>query len=167
MTMQPKQISSWESFDAIHKYVENEYVKSWLLESGPITKRIGLQRKFKLELLSDSIADVENQDQEFLGSKSKEFKVREVILHGDDTPIVFARTIIPVLTIEDGLEELGRLGSKPLGDILFERKIFQKKDSVYASFEYKQNSFWGRKIKYLVNEQPFSVMEIFLFKNEI
>jgi chorismate--pyruvate lyase len=117
--------------------------------------------------LSDSIADVENQDQEFLGSKSKEFKVREVILHGDDTPIVFARTIIPVLTIEDGLDELGRLGSKPLGDILFERKIFQKKDSVYASFEYKQNSFWGRKIKYLVNEQPFSVMEIFLFKNEI
>jgi ferric iron reductase protein FhuF len=35
--MQLKQISSWKTFDSIHKDVEDEYVKSWLLEKGPIT----------------------------------------------------------------------------------------------------------------------------------
>jgi hypothetical protein len=47
------------------------------------------------------------------------------------------------------------------------KKIFKKEESAYASFELKQDIFWGRKIKYSVNGQPFSVMEVFLFKNEI
>lgn len=166
MTMQLKQISSWKTFDSIHKDVEDEYVKSWLLEKGPITNRISINKSFNLELLSDDISNVLEQDQLFLGSISKEFKVREVILHGDGIPMVFARTIIPLLTIHDGLAELGELGQRPLGDILFEKKIFKKKDSVYSSFKFKENIFWGRKIKYLVNKQPFSVMEVFLFKNE-
>ena len=77
--------------------------------------------------------------------------------------LVFARTIIPLLTIEKGLAELGNLGKKPLGDILFEKKIFKKERSAYALFKLQQDTFWGRKIRYSVNEQPFSVMEVFLF----
>ena len=46
---------------------------------------------------------------------------------------------------------------------LFEKKIFKKEKSVYASFKLQQDTFWGRKIRYSVNEQPFSVMEVFLF----
>ena len=75
MTMQLKQISSWKTFDSIHKDVEDEYVKSWLLEKGPITNRISINKSFNLELLSDAISNVLEQDQLFLGSLSKEFKV--------------------------------------------------------------------------------------------
>ena len=106
---------------------------------------------------------MEIQDQRFIDSLAKEFKVREVLLYGDKIPLVFARTIIPLLTIEKGLAELGNLGKRPLGDILFEKKIFNKERSAYALFKLQQDTFWGRKIRYSVNEQPFSVMEVFLF----
>lgn len=165
--MQLNQISSWKKYENINDDVQNEFVKSWLLELGPITKRISEKKNFSLELLKDDVGEVEIQDQRFIDSLAKEFRVREVLLYGDKIPLVFARTIIPLLTIEKGLAELGKLGTRPLGDILFEKKIFKKEESAYASFELQQDIFWGRKIKYSVNGQPFSVMEVFLFKNEI
>ena len=161
--MQLNQISSWKNYETIHEDVKNDFIKSWLLEQGPITKRISKEKSFSLELLRDDIGEVEVQDQQFIGSLAKEFKVREVVLHGDQIPLVFARTIIPLLTIEKGLAELGNLGKRPLGDILFEKKIFNKERSAYALFKLQQDTFWGRKIRYSVNEQPFSVMEVFLF----
>jgi len=165
--MQLNQITSWKKYENINDDVRNEFVKSWLLELGPITKRISEKKNFSLELLQDDVGEVEIQDQRFIDSLAKEFKVREVLLYGDKIPLVFARTIIPLLTIEKGLAELGELGTRPLGDILFEKKIFKKEESAYASFGLQQDIFWGRKIKYSVNGQPFSVMEVFLFKNEI
>jgi len=162
--MQLNQISSWKKYDNINNDVQNEFVKSWLLELGPITKRISEKKNFSLELLKDDVGEVEIQDQRFIDSLAKEFKVREVLLYGDKIPLVFARTIIPLLTIEKGLAELGKLGTRPLGDILFEKKIFKKEESAYASFELQQDIFWGRKIKYSVNGQPFSVMEVFFLR---
>jgi chorismate--pyruvate lyase len=78
--------------------------------------------------------------------------------------MVFARTIIPNTTIKKGLKELGKIGNKPLGDILFEKNIFSKEDIVFATFKDEESIFWGRKIKYTVKNQPFSVMEVFLIK---
>lgn len=144
MTMQLKQISSWKTFDSIHKDVKDEYVKSWLLEKGPITNRISINKSFNLELLSDAISNVLEQDQLFLASLSKEFKVREVILHGDGIPMVFARTIIPLLTIQDGLAELGELGQRPLGDILFE-KIYLRKKILYIHHLNLRKIFFGEE----------------------
>ena len=100
----------------------------------------------------------------FLKIDSEEIRIREVILYGNENPIVFARTIIPNTTIEKGLKELGKIGNKPLGDILFEKDIFSKEDIVFATFKDEESLFWGRKIKYTVKDQPFSVMEVFLIK---
>ena len=70
--------------------------------------------------------------------------------------------MIPVKTIEKGFTKLGSLGTQPLGDILFEKNIFNKIEVLYSSFSHEDNVFWGRKTKYLVKNLPFSVMEIFL-----
>ena len=94
-------------------------VNTYGLDYSPITKRISEKKNFSLELLKDDVGEVEIQDQRFIDSLAKEFKVREVLLYGDKIPLVFARTIIPLLTIEKGLAELGKLGTRPLGDILF------------------------------------------------
>ena len=117
--MQLNQITSWKKYENINDDVRNEFVKSWLLELGPITKRISNKKNFSLELLQDDVGEVEIQDQRFIDSLAKEFKVREVLLYGDKIPLVFAKTIIPLLTIEKGLADLGELGTRPLGDILF------------------------------------------------
>ena len=75
---------------------------------------------------------------------------------------MFAQSIIPVETINQGLSKLGELGTKPLGDILFEKNIFKKESPVFAKFKDEKNIFWGRKTKYNVKNKPFSVMEVFL-----
>jgi chorismate--pyruvate lyase len=161
--MKLEQISSWDVFNNI-KLKDSDEAKSWLLEKGPITKRIKSVKKFRLELIQDKVANVEKVDKTFINSKSRKIRVREVVLFGNTKPMVFARTIIPNTTIEKGFAELGTLGESPLGDILFKKDIFIKENVAYASFRHEKKIFWGRKTKYTVKDLPFSVMEVFLVK---
>ena len=85
----------------------------------------------------------------------------KVVLMGNDEPKVFARSLIPLITIEKGFAKLGELGTKPLGDILFEKEIFKRTKIVFAKFRNDKKLFWGRKSKYIVNSHPLSVMEVF------
>lgn len=160
--MQPKQISSWITPKEFHNESIGAHVKSWLTETGPITNRIKSNGTFKLELIKDEVGTVKRMDANFLGEDLGEIKIREVLLLSNDKSKVFARSLIPIKTIEKGLSELGELGSKPLGDILFEKEIFKKIETVFAKFSESGNLYWGRKSKYLVKVYPLSVMEIFL-----
>ena len=160
--MKLKQISPWTNIESIESKVDSS-VLSWLKESGPITKRIKLSNKFQLRLLNDALDEISKEEQLFLGSSSKTFKVRRVILLGNGAPIVFAKSVIPTLTINKGLSSLGKIGNAPLGDILFTPSVFTKQEMVCASFlSEERDVFWGRKIKYSVNSEPISVMEVFL-----
>ena len=160
--MKLKQISSWISFEKMDGLLVNKNIKSWLVEKGPITKRIKSEESFQLNLLKDEISYVEDVEKEFLDVISNNIKVREVILMGNNIPRVYAKSLIPVKTIENGFSRLGKLGTRPLGDILFEKEIFKKTDVVYAQFQDKDSIFWGRKTKYIVKNMPLSVMEVFL-----
>ena len=160
--MKLKKISSWKNFESIESEISNNEICSWLVENGPITKRIKKNGAFKLHLIQDELSSIEQEDKDFIDCTSNKIKLREVILFCNDAPIVFAQTIIPFETISNGLEQLGNLGNKPLGDILFEKDIFTKDKVVYALFENASGLYWGRKAKYLVKGYKFSVMEIFL-----
>tara|TARA_B100001063_G_scaffold13694_1_gene10643 strand:+ start:427 stop:924 length:498 start_codon:yes stop_codon:yes gene_type:complete len=160
--MKLKQISSWISYHEMNDELHNKYIKSWLQEDGPITKRIKSSEAFKLNLLMDEIDEVEDSEADFLGENLGMIKTREVILMGNEEPKVFARSLIPLITIEKGFAKLGELGTKPLGDILFEKEIFKRTKIVFAKFRNDKKLFWGRKSKYIVNNHPLSVMEVFL-----
>ena len=160
--MKLKQISPWISFKKMTILLANENIKSWLIEKGPITKRIKSKESFKLNLIKDEISAVDDSEKKFLEETSDKIKVREVILLGNNIPRVYAKSLIPIRTIENGFSRLGELGTKPLGDILFEKEIFKKTDVVYAQFQDQDSIFWGRKTKYIVKNMPLSVMEVFL-----
>ena len=160
--MKLKQKSSWITYEEMIILVTNELIRSWLIENGPITKRISAKENFTLNLIRDEIDEVDEIDKKYLGNIIGDIKIREVILLGNKVPKVYAKSLIPVQTIEKGFSKLGSLGSKPLGDILFEKDIFIKIDVVYSTFTNELDTFWGRKTKYTVKNLPFSVMEIFL-----
>ena len=160
--MKLKQKSSWISHSEMMKKVIKDSIKSWLIENGPITKRISAKEDFELNLIRDEIGEVDEIEKRYLGKSIGDIKVREVILLGNKIPKVYAKSLIPVKTIEKGFSKLGNLGNMPLGDILFEKDIFNKIDVMYSSFSHKSKIFWGRKTKYSVKNLPFSVMEIFL-----
>tara|TARA_B100001250_G_scaffold265060_1_gene228554 strand:- start:7927 stop:8424 length:498 start_codon:yes stop_codon:yes gene_type:complete len=163
--MKLKQISSWISNQAMKDELQNSLIKSWLLEEGPITSRIKSNESFKLTLIKEQIEKVEQLEINFLGKNLGHIKIREVILYGDEQPRVFARSLIPVKTIDQGFSKLGELGTKPLGDILFEKETFKKVEVVFAKFTNSKDIFWGRKAKYLVKTLPLSVMEVFLINS--
>ncbi len=160
--MELNQISPWTNIESIESKVDAT-VLSWLAESGPITNRIKLSQEFELKLLNDELDEISQEERLFLKSNSKTFRVRRVILLGDNTPVVYAKSVIPTSAIHNGLSSLGKIGNAPLGDILFAPGIFTKLEMVCASFLSKErNIYWGRKIKYSVNSEPISVMEVFL-----
>ena len=98
--MKLKQISPWISFEKMTILLANENIKSWLIEQGPITKRIKSEESFKLNLIKDEISAVDDSEKKFLEESSDKIKVREVILMGNNIPRVYAKSLIPIRTIE-------------------------------------------------------------------
>ena len=161
--MQLQQIAPWITYKKMELTIKSNTVKSWLSENGPITRRIIKNHDFSMAVLKDEFSSTNMEEKNFLGFfEDVSIKVREVILYADRSPIVFARSLIPDITIRDGLKRLGNIGEKPLGDILFEKELFQRTDMVFGKFQNEKKVFWGRKARYTVNQKPLSVMEVFL-----
>ena len=107
--MKLKQKSSWITYKEMMNKVKNDSVKSWLTENGPITKRISANEDFELSLIRDEIDKVDEMDKKYLDNEVGDIKVREVILLGNKIPKVYAKSLIPVNTIENGFSKLGSL----------------------------------------------------------
>ena len=90
--MKLEQISNWVSYPEMDNSLQNKLIKSWLLEDGPITKRIKSREVFELNLLKDEIDDVEDLEANFLGNSIGKIKVREVILMGNNSLLVIFGT---------------------------------------------------------------------------
>ena len=50
--MKLKKISSWKNFESVESKILNNEIRSWLLEKGPITKRI--KKKWSIQTSSYS-----------------------------------------------------------------------------------------------------------------
>ena len=64
--MKLKKISSWKNFESIESKISKNEIRSWLLENGPITKRIKKNGSFKLHLIQDeykqNLASIKSDD---------------------------------------------------------------------------------------------------------
>ena len=161
--MQAKRINNWLSDSQLKTHLKKQNILEWLNEEGSITAKISSDSKFKLEILSDDLGIAEDEEYLALDITSEEVRIREVVLYGDLVPLVYARSIIPNLTSSKGYPGLGTIGSKPLGDLLFQSKLFIKTRREFAQFETSSGEvIWGRRTHYLVRGYPLSVIEVFL-----
>ena len=162
--MQPKRINKWLNQSDIWNHIDSEKILSWLNEEASITKRISSQADFKLEVLQDDIGNAQEEEYKALKINLEQVRIREVMLYGDSVPLVFARSIIPKLASTKGYPDLGSIGSKPLGDLIFESDLFVKMHREFAEFQNIANEIiWGRRTQYQVKGYPLSIMEVFLF----
>ena len=161
--MQVKRIDKWLNAKELSDGLTKKNILDWLEEEGSITARISSHAEFKLEILNDDIGVAEDEEYTALEIPPEEVRIREVVLYGDLVPLVYARSIIPELTASKGYPGLGTIGSKPLGDLLFQSELFIKIRREFAQFQtsYKE-VVWGRRTHYLVRGYPLSVMEVFL-----
>ena len=161
--MQAKRINNWLSDSQLKTHLKKQNILKWLNEEGSITAKISSDSKFKLKILSDDLSIAEDEEYLALDIASEEVRIREVVLYGDLVPLVYARSIIPNLTSSKGYPGLGTIGSKPLGDLLFQSELFIKTRREFAQFETSSGEVvWGRRTHYLVQGYPLSVMEVFL-----
>jgi chorismate--pyruvate lyase len=99
--------------------------------------------------------------------------VREVVLLSGNTPLILARTIIPRATLMATHGNLAKLGTRPLGEILFsspslERQWLGVSHLLPDKWKLTQSPFsvekplWGRLTRYSIKKQPMLVSEFFL-----
>ncbi len=96
-------------------------LQPWLIDNGSLTARLQQRfSKFAVEPIAVKYAKL-IQDEAGLLRQSihKTALIREVLLMGDNQPVVFAHSVIPSASLRGAWNGLGRLDNKPLGATLF------------------------------------------------
>ena len=97
--------------------------------------------------------------------------VRQVLLCCGGQPLVYARTVIPVTTIQGAQRRYANMGSRPLGAMLFADRTMRREDVQVAILpvSHEANQYtradepvWGRRSVFRVAGKPLLVSEFFL-----
>lgn len=159
----------WHDAEAVS--VPDAYLKNWLLDTGSLTERLQSHcRQFSLSLLGQEPIAPALIPARLLQDSQGDWQVREVILHGEGQPWVFAHSLIPDALCKG---DLAGLGNKPLGqrifnDARFSRSAFEltqlsKDDALFDKLGIEATrSLWGRRSVFCFGGGVMMVAEIFL-----
>lgn len=157
----------------------------WLQDAGSLTARlIALSHgKFRVEVLFQGFAKIRLDERRALALNKKGLNkqgltkhhatlVREVILYGNNQPWVFARSLLPLSSLTGRLRHLRKTSRKPLGAFLFKQPQLQRspieiarihqKHHYLAEYLHQNQSVWGRRSVFYVDQKPLMVSEVFL-----
>ena len=161
----------WTS--AEQQVIPDPYLKNWLLDTGSLTERLQSQcRHFELQLIGQQSICISEREARHLGAEpgDDQWQAREVILKGEGSPWVFARSLLPNALCNSDLAELG---NRPLGQIIFnddrfEREPFQISRLDNPAYLLKRiqldnaKQLWGRRSVFSYQQLKMSVAEVFL-----
>ncbi len=171
--------SVWHFEDRVFNYAMQPQMGCWLFDPTSLTARLlmACEGRFSVQVLSQRWANPLRNESRRLGLGLRQTAlIREVFLYCDQTPWVFARTVIPRSTLTGKLKYLAKLGSRPLGAVLFSdphmrRDQFEVADIQPGEYLYTQatqhcqtkpTQIWGRRSAFYLSQKPLLVNEIFL-----
>ena len=152
-------------------------LSSWVLEQGSLTARLRAEfgAGFGVKVLRQAWGrPYPNETRALQLSAGRRALIREVVLHCGGRPLVLARSVIPETALKGTQSRLARLGSRPLGELLFAYRSLRR-----LSLELTQVSgaswqaelrnaidqggkVWGRRSVYAVAHGEILVAEFFL-----
>ena len=154
-----------------------EPVQSWTYESGSLTQRLrnyygsGVGVKVLLQCWKTPYLT----ERRLLNIPSHQYVLtREVLLHIKGKPLILARTVIPRDTVKTAKSNLSKLGSRPLGEIIFSYPKLERiamgvtmiQLPTWKSDLLDQVSIngriWGRRTVYGIANKHMLVSEFFL-----
>ncbi len=152
-------------------------VENWLFDTSSLTARL-IQRygqSFNVQLLSQTRQRMNAEEKSAMNLFDNQAALqREVLLCDNKTPLVYARTVIPLSTLSGPLRRYAHLGERPLGAILFADRTMRRGevevtsslpqhcvDSVQALSQ-TGKTVWGRRSVFRVSDKPLLVSEYFL-----
>jgi len=172
--------SAWHDLGSYKISAMPEDKLDWLVDVGSLTRKlIGAcsPGQFRVNLLSQNWARPLPSESKVLNMRRGESAlIREVQLFCNQTPWVFARTVIPVSSFSGKARRLAYLRNKPLGALLFSdpttiRENMQISKLLPGNFLWVKASegllkqpeeLWGRRTLFYYAHKPLLVNEIFL-----
>jgi chorismate--pyruvate lyase len=153
--------------------------RSWLQNRGSLTQLI--QRRccgeFSVKPVFQSLAAVCGDELAVMNLRRDELAlVREVYLCCDETPVVFAHSVVARQDLRGAWRSLIGLGNKSLGTVLFTNPIvkrtplrFKKLTAAHPLFtracrklQIKPANLWARRSLFTLHGQSILVTEVFL-----
>jgi len=97
-------------------------LRAWLRAPGSLSKRLAATgRRYEVLVLRQTVAPLRPQERAALGLPRRGLTVvREVLLHVDGQPLVWARSAVHGHSLAGPWKALKGLGSRPLGHLLYD-----------------------------------------------
>lgn len=148
-------------------------LRPWLLDPGSLTRHLTLEAggAFRVQRLRQQWSRPQLSEQRSLGLRSGEWAlIREVVLWGGDQPWVFARSVLPVSSLQGDLYRLRRLQERSLGTLLFSQPNLQRTPFELTRVDGRwlppplaaPGTLWGRRSRFELGGRRLIVGEIFL-----
>lgn len=157
-TLLPK-LNQWQSPTRLAKHPTP--IWPWLTAQGSLTQQLRQHAagQFRVQLLREQLIRPTADEALFLNIPLQQWAwVREVYLFGsDDEPWVFARSVMPISSLQGQARRLRYLGSRSLGSLLFARHPPKCLRQVAVLPQ-----GWARRSRYVWQGQPLLVQECFL-----
>lgn len=152
--------------------------RKWLIDKGSLTARLKTTYKdFAVRPIFLKNAKAFTDESALLGLKPNQHAlIREVMLMGNNQPVVFAHSVLPRASLRGVWNNLGKLGNKPLGAALFANPKVKRTPLEYIKLprhhpismrvaehvSTKQKALWARRSVFGLNCAKIMVTEIFL-----
>jgi chorismate--pyruvate lyase len=171
--------SQWFDYTHLSARKLDPVVISWLNEQGSLTKRLMdyCPGQFSVRVLSQQWIRPQAEEAKLLAvPRHQQALLRQVQLLCDDTVCVYARTIIPLATLNGKHQRLKRLANKSLGGYLFAQPNLIRSNQHIARSIRKDPLFniampnaqqscdqlWGRRSLFSMGKKSLLVSEFFL-----
>ena len=151
----------------------------WLNDQGSLTRRLKQRcpQRFAVDVLGMQWTRPDLGEARLLGiPQTQKILLREVHLRCADELCVYARSVIPLKTLNGPHRRLRRLGDKPLGEYLFASPKLERSRIEWARLTPDNKLFrhalpqssamngtiWGRRSLFCIDHCPLLVSEFFL-----
>jgi chorismate--pyruvate lyase len=150
----------------------------WLHDHGSLTQRIQRRcAKFHVHNVCNGLRMANHDETSILNIPRRQHTyTREVLLHADNKPVVFAHSVVAAHHLRGAWHTLRQLGNRPLGALLFTHPLVQRSAlhfralkpdhplfrSAALALDKPPPQLWARRSIFILHEAPLLVTEVFL-----
>ena len=152
--------------------------RPWLIDNGSLTARLQLRySNFAVKPVAVKyVKPIQGEAALLLLPAHKTALIREVLLMGNNQPVVFAHSVLPRTSLRGAWHGLGRLGNKPLGATLFANPKVKRTPLEYKKLPRQHpismrvaehmlvapKTLWARRSIFSLNCAKLMVTEVYL-----
>lgn len=153
-------------------------IRRWLSDKGSLTRRLRSRcSSFRVQPMATGLSRPNQDERGVLGIRSgTRAYVREVQLICGGFPVVFAHSVLPIASLRGGWNGVTRLGTRPLGDALFNNPRISRMPLAYRCVRpghplyrgvrrhlpVEATHLWARRSLFCLKGRPLLVTEVFL-----